>query len=474
MVLAPVTSAATSTAAPAITASPTTVQPGSAVSVSGTGFQRNSSGYVALDHGSAVVPYRANGKGAFTTALSVPSSVAPGAHALTAGPATSTTLASMTLTIVPATASPAPTVSPVPTASPAPTPTTAPSATPSATVTPTPTATPAPGAYGATDGVVCDGRLSITQGGSTLGLPYCSNRSLVSPSTAVTRAIVVVHGDSRNAPDHLGYVKTAASLAGVTDALIVAPQFVIADDLSTTALRGSTLYWTSSGWKEGNTSTASPYARPWSISSYAALDVLLAMIGNPAVFPNLHEIVVVGHSAGGQLADRYAASTRQPAALAPSGIVVRYIVANPSSYLYFDQNRLHAATGLFAPLSSAERQSCSSYDTYKYGLNGLNNYTSAVGATTLTAQYGQRRVRYLLGALDTDPADSSLDTSCAAEWQGSQRFERGMTHHRYLGIVFGQSVYQTHVTQTVSGVGHDARGIYTSPTGRAAIFATGG
>jgi hypothetical protein len=200
------------------------------------------------------------------------------------------------------------------------------------------------------------------------------------------------------------------------------------------------------------------------------LDVLLATIANHAVFPNLREIVVVGHSAGGQVADRYAASTRQPAAFASSGITVRYVVANPSSYLYFDQNRFHASTGLFAPLSSTERQACSGYDTYKYGLNGLNNYTSAVGAATLTTQYGQRRVSYLLGTLDTDPADSSLDTSCEAEWQGSQRLERGTRHDAYLALVFGQAVYQTHVLRTVSGVGHDAKGIYASPEGRAAIF----
>jgi hypothetical protein len=40
--------------------------------------------------------------------------------------------------------------------------------------------------------------------------------------------------------------------------------------------------------------------------------------------------------------------------------------------------------------------------------------------------------------------------------------------------VFGQAVDQTHVLRTVPGIGHDAKGIYTSPEGRAAIFGTPG
>ena len=468
LILAPaITSAATSSGALAITASPATVQPGASISVTGSGFQRNSSGYVVLDHGTAQVPFHANGKGSFSTALPIPGTATPGMHAVTAGPNASTALASTTVVVIASTATPGPTPTAAPTSTPAPT------ATPAPTSTPSPTANPGAAGYGATDGVICDGRLSITKNASTLALPYCSNRSLVSPSSAITRAVIVVHGDSRNAPDHLRYITTAASMAGVSDALVVAPQFLIADDLSTSSLRASALYWTSGGWKEGNTSTGSPYSRPWSISSYAALDILLGTIGNRAVFPNLREVVVVGHSAGGQLADRYAASTRQPAAL-PTGIVVRYVVANPSSYLYFNPNRLHPATGLFTPLSTTERQACSGYDTYKYGLNGLNSYASAVGAATLTAQYGQRQVGYLLGTLDTDPADSSLDTSCEAEWQGSQRLVRGLTHQQFLRLVFGQAVDQTHVLRTVTGIGHDAKGIYTSPEGRAAIFGTPG
>ena len=72
-------------------------------------------------------------------------------------------------------------------------------------------------------------RVSVT---AELTVPVCSNRPLGERSTAVRRLIVVIHGDSRNAVDHLRYVQRAAQLSGVTDALIVAPQFLVAGDLT--------------------------------------------------------------------------------------------------------------------------------------------------------------------------------------------------------------------------------------------------
>ena len=422
-----------------LNASPSSPAAGTSITVTGVGFPRNTAGYVTFDAGASGPTYRANGKGSFSVALAIPATAAPGSHAVVARAQSGATIASTSISVA---------------------------------VAPTPT--PATAGYGAADGVICDGRFSVTQSGTTLALPYCSSRSIVAPSSSITRVIVVVHGDSRNAPDHLRYVTSAASLAGVSDALVVAPQFLVAEDLSTASLRSSALYWTSSGWKQGDKSSTTAYWRPWSLSSFAVLDTLLATVGNRAVFPNLREVVVVGHSAGGQLADRYAAGTAQPTSLGAFGIAVRFIVANPSSYLYVDANRFHPATSQFTALTTAERQACAGYDSYKYGLSGLNAYTGAVGAATLKSRYGARPFTYLLGALDTDPADASLDTNCAAQWQGSQRLERGTIHFQYLGTVFGQGVYATHELRTVPGVGHDAKNIYGSVEGRGALFGSPG
>jgi len=78
---------------------------------------------------------------------------------------------------------------------------------------------------------------------------------------------------------------------------------------------------------------------------------------------------------------------------------------------------------------------------------------------------------YLLGDADTNTNDSSLDTSCEGKWQGAQRFERGTQYYRYLEQIYGTSVYTTHSQSIVPGVGHEARSMYTSPAGVAALFA---
>jgi pimeloyl-ACP methyl ester carboxylesterase len=314
---------------------------------------------------------------------------------------------------------------------------------------------------------VCSSSLAVA-GSSGGTLPYCASQSLDVASARIHLLVVVIHGDSRNAPDHLRYVVGAAGLAGVDDALVVAPQFLIASDLSGAGLPGSTLYWTDSGWKQGDSSARSPLPRPGSASSFTALDQLIARASSRRTFPNLDRIVIVGHSAGGQLVNRYAATSPIERAATAAGQTVRFVVANPSSYLYFDAVRAHA--GAFLPVSAAERQACSKVNAWKYGLERLNGYASTSGAAAIADHYASRSVVYLLGDADTDTSDPSLDTSCAAEWQGRQRLERGRTYVAYLEATYGPTLAAHQVERIVPGVGHAAKAMYQSPVGRRAIF----
>ncbi|MBA3527760.1 MAG: alpha/beta hydrolase [Propionibacteriaceae bacterium] len=280
--------------------------------------------------------------------------------------------------------------------------------------------------------------------------------------------IIVIHGSSRNAPDHYRYIARAANLVGATDTLIVAPQFMTLDDVVKAGLSDDALYWSDGGWKEGDPSESAPLTRAGSISSFAVIDQFIAQVSDRSVFPNLADIVVVGHSAGGQFVHRYAAETRIEQTLASAGNRYRYVVANPSSYLYFDDTRYQADA--FAPLTVAQRQACSQVNNYKYGLERLNGYGDAVGAAAIRAQYESRNVVFLLGADDTNPTDSSLDTSCGAQWQGPQRLARGTTFFAYLGHHFGSSIYQDQVARVVPNIGHDARDMYASADGTWALF----
>ena len=229
--------------------------------------------------------------------------------------------------------------------------------------------------------------------------------------------------------------------------LLVAPRFTTADDSPT----ATQLYWKSSGWSRGDLSESS--GRPWRISSYGVVDEMVARLR--ARFVNLRSVVIAGHSAGGQLTQRYASASSDPS--------LRFVVMNPGSYLYLSPERPDGAGGFAVPEPAP-----AGYDNYKYGLQNLAGtpYMATIGANTLRSRYEAAHVRYLLGALDTDPEGSNLDVRTPAMLQGAHRLERGQLFFDYLGFTFGASVYERHVLTVVPGVGHSARGMFGSTAAR--------
>lgn len=314
----------------------------------------------------------------------------------------------------------------------------------------------------------CSGTFAVATGSATLSLPYCSNRSITTHDDGIRRLVVVIHGDARNANEYLDSVQAAADAAGATGVLIVAPQFRTVDDDATEGAPNG-LYYSDNGWKEGAASETAPFARPGSVSSFAAVDALVHAILTGGAFPNLRMVVITGHSAGGQFVDRYLAASPLEDELEGS-VRFRYVIANPSSYLYLDERRPDESSAAFRALSARALAECPGFDSWKYGLEGLNAYAAIAGRTMIRARYAERDVVYLLGAEDTDPNDPSLDTSCAAELQGRDRLDRGQQHFAYLGTMFGDSVYGSHVLTVVDGVSHDGRAMYLSDAARAALF----
>lgn len=263
----------------------------------------------------------------------------------------------------------------------------------------------------ATGAQVSTRTFGMTRDGVTLTVPYCGNRA-IEANTTVRRVVVVVHGSSGNACDYAGYAVESARRQGVLhETLVVAPRFQTDDDLPSDA--GNALYWSSGGWKSGEASLSSPHPRPWAASSFTVVDEMVTRVRG--VLPEVEQVVVAGHSAGGQFTNRYAAAS-------PVGGVTSFVVANPSSYLYLDDRRWHGDD--LRPLSPDESSACSWVDDYKYGLDDLEPYVAAVGPDLVRQQYASRRVVYLLGAADTSTTDSSLDTTCAAGWQGAHRLGR--------------------------------------------------
>lgn len=303
--------------------------------------------------------------------------------------------------------------------------------------------------------------LPITRERATLRARYCGNGDLggdLAGDRPVRRVVVVVHGDERNACEYASWSIGAAQAAGALDeTLVVAPHFPSDDDDE--ARREETLYWTSGGWKAGSLSRTEPYDRPWQLSSFAVVDEIIERVQQN--IPSLEEVVVAGHSAGGQLVQRYAAATRV------SG-PVRFVVANPSSYLYLDDRRWQ--DGELRDLDGDELEACPGYDDYKYGLDERFHYFGGASRSDIRGRYGVRRIDYLLGADDTDQEGGNIDESCEATWQGRHRLERGRLFVAALGELYGEDVYERHRLSIVPGVGHDAEDMLRSQEGRDALF----
>ncbi|HET8995999.1 MAG TPA: hypothetical protein VFN42_04965, partial [Acetobacteraceae bacterium] len=276
----------------------------------------------------------------------------------------------------------------------------------------------------------------------------------------ITRAVIVIHGYLRNADAYYAVARQAVALAGPAGAgsILIAPQFLVDRDIAAHRLPPDVLRWSLIGWERGDNAQG-----PAPISSFAALDAIMGRLGDRRRFPDLHSVVIAGHSGGAQVVQRYAILGRG-SGLLPAGVAVRFVVANPSSYAWFNTQRPNGKGG-FAPFDAA---SCPRFNQWKYGMTDLPPYGVGADADALERAYLARDVIYLLGTADTNPRQPALDRSCMAEAQGPNRLARGLAYVRYLRG-HGGSAFHQHVL-LVPGVGHNARRMLTSACGLAALF----
>ena len=287
---------------------------------------------------------------------------------------------------------------------------------------------------------------------------------------AVQTAVIVLHGTLRNADTYLDGMVDAVRAAAVPEpTLVIAPQFLAPPDAAADAgghpLPPDLPLWSLDGWKEGAGAVAPAGLDPAAASSFAALDAVLRHLADRARFPALRRVVVAGHSAGGQVLARYAAASRGDADLGAAGVAVRWVVANPSSYLYFDRRRPRAeGEGFSEPATD-----CAGFDRYKYGLERSVAYLAGQAPADLVRRFLARDVRWLVGGEDRDPRHRFLDRTCAATLQGPHRLGRGQAYFAYLQLL-AEPAPLAHRLAVVPGVGHDNRARFGSAEGRAALF----
>jgi hypothetical protein len=319
---------------------------------------------------------------------------------------------------------------------------------------------------------VADTTMTLYPGGQALKVPYYANRILGDTYPEVTRAILVINGTLRNADVYYHAVVQAGQASGGLDSttFIIAPQYLTEADIGRHFLPDDYAFWAYMGWRKGDQSLNTvAHPRPSSVSSFAVADTILRRLVNDC--PNLQQIVVAGHSAGGQFSNLYAAGTDIPSWIARTRQVpMRWIVANPSCYIYFNEERWVEGTGYaYEVPSSAVIADCPTYNDYKYGVLNPNAYMS-IGADSLRARYSRRKIAYLLGELDINPNDYYLDKGCEAMLQGSVRLERGLVYWNYLNHYFGPGIAALQALGVVPGVGHDETGMFTSACGRYYLY----
>jgi pimeloyl-ACP methyl ester carboxylesterase len=292
-------------------------------------------------------------------------------------------------------------------------------------------------------------------------------------NAAITRAVVMIHGLGRDGDNYYRHVLAAAFLAGaLEDTVVIAPRFASNEGgPCKDTLAAGELGWRcqprNDTWRTGGAAVDSQ------VTSFDIVDELLRRLTRKDVFPNLRTLVVAGHSAGGQFVSRYqmASQVHERLPVKPS-----YLVANPSSYAYLDDQRptasalpasvAAAAPGYLAPLPAnppaafvpfADAKNCTGYDTWPYGLQGRNGYSTRLADDQLKKQLAARPALYLLGELDILPL-YGFDSSCSAMAQGPTRLARGLAYARYVNEKFGAQ----HKTLVVPACGHSARCMFTA------------
>lgn len=297
----------------------------------------------------------------------------------------------------------------------------------------------------------------ITIGGAKIR--YCRNRALSSYNTNVTRAVIVIPGSGSPSREYYENRIIPNAPAGVLDyTTIVVPQFLEDDGSGNTVtenlgLSAEYLYW-SGGWRQCNSAKNQN-----NLSSCEVLDRIVdALIDNN---PNLEHIVVAGHSAGGQLVNRYVAASPAEDDANNRGVTMSYLVSAAGSFAYLSSERPNSTSG------------CSSdYNDWKYGLNNRNNYANNYSQSTMRERLMFRDVYYIVGSEDLDPY-----TSCRVKAQGDNHVDGMLEYQKhvfnhcasiynpwscYVGIYFRFSV--------IEGVGHNGNLLLNSDVGHDVMY----
>ncbi len=287
----------------------------------------------------------------------------------------------------------------------------------------------------------------LPMGGGRSVMMYRSH-SLQKGHAKARRALIVIHGAGRNADDYFPSGMAGAYLAGgLEETVVVAPRFAgtgsrTCDDKL--APGEISFFCGGDDWRGGG-----PGVGLASVTTFDVMDELIRRFADKKRYPRMQHVVLMGHSAGGQYLSRYAAASK----MEPAGISIRYVVSNPSSYLYLDGSR------------PGPTQGCGGFNEWKYGMENRTGYAAAIPDDVMRANLVRRDVVYMLGGYDTTP-QFGFDATCGAMAQGPNRLQRGLDYFAYVTTKFGAR----HRLVQVPNCGHNGRCMLVANEAREVLF----
>lgn len=300
---------------------------------------------------------------------------------------------------------------------------------------------------------VCGEKFFLQKRESWLHIPYCTNKPLYRYNEGIENIVFVHHGVNGDAQDYLKRLMTAELLEEDVyrqKTLMIAPQIFDDSNLQIFEIPMDLAYWTG-GRSWGGKSSRDSVVR---ISSFTFLDYFLEeILSQRNLYPNLKNISFVGHSAGAQFVQRFAASSQWEKKI--EDLTIQYIVMNPSSFLYLTPERYNFSSG------------CRKFNRWGYGLESLYWYPRQIGAEKIYRQYPRKRIHYVNGLLDKNPYDENLDRTCQAMTQGSHRLERALFFYKHLQSHFP---HLNHTQNFVRDVGHSSSKMLKSEIVRKLLF----
>ncbi len=305
-------------------------------------------------------------------------------------------------------------------------------------------------------------------------IPYISNHQLHQRNSDIRRVILAIHSSSHDAiavyNSCIELINSNNNLKRST--LVIAPQFLREKHVGDST-DSNLLFWKSSPFWGSSVSTTKSADKDLRISAYSILTQIISDICSKKTFPNVQKLTILGHSAGGQLVNRFAAgNTVEFDVVRPAGIRCRYVVMNPSSYLYFSAKRsVNGSVRNFSIPPPEVIEKYPGYNNYGYGLDKLYSYHRKEGLTAekIRQMYPQRNVVYLLGEKDRY-ADSSMSVHPHAILEGKNRLERGRIYYGHLIDEFGPAIKNTQRMVIIPKVGHSGRKMILSKRGRRFIL----